>query len=516
MMQTEISLKDILGIARKYLAFLLALTVLAAAIGFSVTQFFIAPKYTSSATMYVSAKEGGSQNSSELTYAKSLVKTYETIITSHTVLQKVVDELHTDYPDLTVSAIRDMLSIASIDDTEAFTISVTSADPQMATDICNVVAEVAPPEVLRVVKASAVELIDPARVPTEASHPVLRNTVIAALIVFILAYAVLFLREMLDTKVYSRNELTANFQVPVLGVIPDSNGGGKKRKTNNHSTIQEDRERLLTSKTPFNVAEAYRMMRTNIVYLPIDGKCKKIAVTSSNAAEGKTTTATNLSLTLAKNGARVLLIDADMRKPRIRKLLGIKDPIGLSEYIAGLTEQVPVQASPFRNLSVMVSGKSSANAAELLASRRLSEMIALLEDQFDYMIFDLPPINVVTDAGVISKLVDGYILVTYSQYSDVVSVRDAVNTLSQLEAKILGFVLNGLNPKGFGKYGKYGKYGKNGRYGKYYSGGDGYESVNQRQHPKKSVTTSGAPACPSATHARESGESKAQREKSEK
>ncbi len=493
-MQTEISIKDLLGIAQKYLILLLVVTLCAGLLGFAFTQFLVDPEYTATAKMYVySDKETGSQNSSELSYAKSLVKTYSVIIRSDTVMQKVVDEVVADYPELTLKQVQEMVSVAGIDDTEAFGISVTATDPKMAAAICNVITEKAPEEVIRVVKAGDVQLIDPAKVPTTAYHPVVRNTAIAALVALVIAYAICFLYTMMDTKVYSREELTNNFDVPILGVIPDNNvtgGKGRSNKTARHSTIQEDRLRLLTSKSPFNVAEAYRMMRTSISYLPIESKCKKLAVTSSAVSEGKTTTSTNLSIALAKNGAKVLLIDADMRKPRIRKLLGVKSKTGLSEYIAGLTEEPPVQETMFRNLSLIVSGKTSANAAELLASHRLNEMISKLEDRFDYIVLDMPPVNVVTDAGVVSKLVDGYVLAVYSRYSEIAAIKAAVETLKQLDARIFGFVLNGVDPKSYAYGGKYGKYG-GGKYGYYSYSQHGYgdaaatETVAQPKEPAK-------------------------------
>ena len=243
-----------------------------------------------------------------------------------------------------------------------------------------------------------------------------------------------------------------------------------KRKRTVHSNITVDSKRIIGEDTPFAVREAYRSLYTNIMYLPIESKCRKLVFTSAYPAEGKTSVSINTALTIAATSpnSKILLIDADMRSPRVPQLLGIecKDAHGLSEYLAGIDEVPSVVTARYDNLSVLVSGAENVNTPALLSSTRLAKLFAYCDEHYDYVIIDTPPINVVTDAVLFSERVDGFILVARADYSDVNSLSDAVAILEKVEAKILGITLCSLDTKRM-KYGRYGRYGRYGKYGKY-------------------------------------------------
>jgi capsular exopolysaccharide synthesis family protein len=247
----------------------------------------------------------------------------------------------------------------------------------------------------------------------------------------------------------------------------------KFKKSNEHDTDSNDTARIINTNTPFAISEAFRTLYTNVLYLPIADKCRKIAVTSGFSGEGKTYTSINLALTIAKSDAehKVLLIDCDMRKPRIAHLIpSVKSGShGLSEYLAGIDSTPAIQQTDIRNLSVLTSGSESANATALISSSRFASMMKELEEKYTYIIFDTPPVNVVSDAILLNDRVNGYFIITRADYSDVNEVGDVFEKLKAVNANVFGICLTALSPKSYtrGYYKRVGKYKKYGRYAKY-------------------------------------------------
>ncbi len=218
---------------------------------------------------------------------------------------------------------------------------------------------------------------------------------------------------------------------------------------------------LLGDKTAFHVKEAYKAMRTNVMFsVPGEG-CKVIGVTSAVPSEGKSTTVLNLAITFAETGSRVLLIDADMRRPNIKRILGAGEGAGLSDVLARFVkEEEAIASSGYENLDIVFSGNVPPNPVELLASENMKETIEKLGKSYDYIFIDTPPINVVTDATVVSRLLHGMILVTRENVSRKDETEEALNKLRFVNAKILGLVLNDkqYHSKRRGYYGKYRQY----------------------------------------------------------
>ncbi|GAB1475539.1 hypothetical protein MASR2M70_03710 [Bacillota bacterium] len=240
-----------------------------------------------------------------------------------------------------------------------------------------------------------------------------------------------------------------------------------KRKTDKKNTT-EAKYTLLSDGTSFHVKEAYKAMRTNVMFSVPDDGCKVIAVTSAVPGEGKSTTVINLAITFAQTGTRVLLIDADMRRPNIKRILSAGDGIGLSEILAKFVKaEEAIHSSGYDKLDVIFSGNVPPNPVELLGSDNMQAMIEELKGKYDYIFIDTPPINVVTDATVVSRLLHGIILVARENKSKKDEVTEALNKLRFVNAKVLGLVLNDkmYQSKRGGYYGKYGKYG---RYRHYY------------------------------------------------
>lgn len=230
-----------------------------------------------------------------------------------------------------------------------------------------------------------------------------------------------------------------------------------KKKKVTHSLVKEDVERVISKDTPFAISESFRMLHTNILYLPITDKCRKIAVTSPVSGEGKTYISVNLAITLATNSdKKVLLIDMDMRVPRVKKLLvsKVEDPNnmnGLSEFLAGIDTVANIKKTDVENLDVLFSGKESSNPIGLINSPKMNELVAELSEKYDYIIIDTPPVNIVTDALLILDKVSGYILSARANYSNVNALNAAVEAIQNVGGEVFGVVLTEVNSKNFGK-----------------------------------------------------------------
>ena len=222
----------------------------------------------------------------------------------------------------------------------------------------------------------------------------------------------------------------------------------KKKKTEQDPAqgFRAKRRAILSADSSFVVKEAYKTLRTNIRFsLPQSG-CHRICVTSGLPNEGKSITALNLAITLAEAGQKVVLVDGDLRRPVMARMLMENGDPGLSNLLAGMcTEEELIHKDRYPNLDVILSGVVPPNPSELLSSPRMQELIESLSAKYDYVIIDSPPVNVVTDACLISPLMDGVVFVVRQNKSERESVERAVGQLKMAGAKMLGFVLNGIS-----------------------------------------------------------------------
>lgn len=221
-----------------------------------------------------------------------------------------------------------------------------------------------------------------------------------------------------------------------------------------------DVRRTLHEHLEFTAKEQYKLLRTNLSFtIPAEIKCPIIGLTSANRGEGKSTTAINLSYVLAENGKRVLLIDGDMRVPSIAKKMELAAAPGLSDL---LMEQESLDLSVFRssvlsNWYIVPSGELPPNPSELLGSRRMENLLNALSEKFDYIIVDLPPVNLVSDALAISKLITGMIVVVKEDHTEKRELEQCYRQLSLSNVKVLGCVLNNAK-SGRDTYGDYHDY----------------------------------------------------------
>lgn len=237
--------------------------------------------------------------------------------------------------------------------------------------------------------------------------------------------------------------------------------------------------RVLNDKTSFEAREAYKAARTNLMFVlgkkNKTGNSNVCVFTSANQAEEKTTTCVNMALTVAQAGYRVLLIDADMRKPRIHKIFGIEETPGLSDKLSGMNEQSCVYEISCGNLFVLPAGTVPPNPAELLESETMDDLLRSAAKEFDFVFIDTAPIGVVTDAAVLCPKTAGTVLVTRYNSTTTDDVAEAAQQLTSVGGKILGTIMNDVDMHKMsrnGHYRRYSRYNKYGRYGKYDYGYD--------------------------------------------
>lgn len=238
-------------------------------------------------------------------------------------------------------------------------------------------------------------------------------------------------------------------------------GFGKKKK-NDAPMVAGAAEKTLHKNLAFTATEQYKLLRANLNFtLPVDLKCPVIGVTSSMRGEGKSTTSINLSYVLAESGKKVLLIDGDLRLPSVAKKMDLGESPGLTNLLmnAEAYRLDQFKSDLLENWYILPAGDLPPNPSELLGSRRMEVLLEAFVERFDYIVIDLPPVNIVSDAVAISKLISGMVVVVRADYSEKKELENCLRQLRLSNVNVLGCVLNASKTKK-GAYGKYKKYYK--------------------------------------------------------
>jgi len=227
----------------------------------------------------------------------------------------------------------------------------------------------------------------------------------------------------------------------------------KKSKSKMNQTFSE--ALLLSDNSPFSVKEAYKTLRTNVIFSLPGNECKCIGVTSATRGEGKSTVAVNLAISLAQLNKKVVLIDCDLRLPTVLTKLNIKMQDGLSNYLSGMVDSIPVVRLKKRDIDVIPSGMIPPDSTALINSDEMTKMLKMLRKSYEYIVFDFPPINIVSDAALLSSEMDGYLIVVRDGLSRIQQLNETFRQMRLVGAKIIGFVYNGKDREK--KYYKYKK-----------------------------------------------------------
>ncbi len=243
-----------------------------------------------------------------------------------------------------------------------------------------------------------------------------------------------------------------------------------KKKHLSNFPFQSENKKTLHKNLEFTATEQYKLIRANLDFtLPEGEKCPVIGVTSAMRGEGKSTTAVNLSYVLAEKGSKVLLIDGDLRIPSVAKKMDIPSSPGLTDV---LMNKIPLQLSDYQSQMlntwyIIPSGDIPPNPSELLGSKRMEAALNTLKEHFDYIIVDLPPVNIVSDAVAISNYITGMVVVVREEYTEKKELEHCFRQLKLSNVKVLGCVMNETKT-GSGSYSKYKRY-KYYKYYRYYS-----------------------------------------------
>lgn len=303
-------------------------------------------------------------------------------------------------------------------------------------------------------KIGNVRVIDPAKEPKSPIKPRKALNILIGLVVgLVLGVGLSFFLDSMDNSVKTAEEIETNFDIPVLGLIPSIQAEGvRKKKRNGQDEISKIASTLVTKYTPRSpISEAYRAIRTNIQFSKIDAPLRSIVVTSAAPSEGKSTTVANLAFTTALAGAKTLLIDADLRRPVVHSLFGLEREPGMTNILAErLAPEKVIRPSGIENLDILTCGAIPPNPSELLGSQRMKELVGQLKGKYDLVLFDSPPVITVTDTAVLSSQVEGVVLVVLSHGTDRRALARAKSLLSNVNANILGAILNKIDLTGIG------------------------------------------------------------------
>lgn len=301
-------------------------------------------------------------------------------------------------------------------------------------------------------RPSNIRVVQSAEIPIAPVKPnKVLNIGLSLLIGLALGVGLAFFLEYLNNTINTAEDVERIVQLPSLGGIPSLqslaknkmlgglNGSGKKS-----TALAMANNELLSGHDPLSsFAESYRALRTSLLLSSAEHAPRTMLITSSHPAEGKTTIVANTAISLAQTGARVLVLDADMRRPRCHKILSVKNDTGLSTYLSrDISVDKVIQAHDIPNLYVMPAGPVPPNPSELLSSVKMRILVAELQDRFDHIIIDSPPVIHVTDALIISPHVDGVVIVVKSNHTPREAVQRAKQALTDVNAKIFGVVLN--------------------------------------------------------------------------
>ncbi|HEX7118531.1 MAG TPA: polysaccharide biosynthesis tyrosine autokinase [Longimicrobiales bacterium] len=329
-------------------------------------------------------------------------------------------------------------------------------------------------EIAQAVEDASVRVVDTAVRSIEPVKPrVVLNLALAVVLGLMAGVGIAFLREFMDTTVHTREDVQEATGAPVLGMIPriratevSGNGKGRFRPAHAHGTAlpQHLEARLVTGHDPRNpVSEAYRSLRTNITFSRLDRAPKTLVFTSATPGEGKSTTSANLAITLAQQGLSILLVDADLRRGVLNNVFHKEREPGLSNVLLGTTtfddavETIHLGASG--TLHFLSSGTFPPNPAELLGSARMRSLLERLEAEYDTIILDAPPLNMVTDAALLGTNADGVVVVARASRTEKAALTYAMEQLRNVRAGVLGAVLNDIDFKRDARYGgQYGAY----------------------------------------------------------
>lgn len=474
-------LADYLNIVRKYWISVAAVVFAGVALA-ALVSILATPTFTASTSIFLTVQSGstaGELNQGS-TYAENQVRSYAQVVTKPIVLQPVIDRLGLE---TTPELLAEQVTATVPTNTAIVEIAVVGRDPEVTAELTNEIGR----QVVTIVdelspsgaggsKTVQARVVAPASVPTEWTSPrVMMNLALGTLVGLLLGVGQAIVGDRLDTRVVTEEDIAQLSDSSVIGTI------GFDPDAQEHPLIfQADPHSLR--------AEAYRRLRTNLQFLALGNRSRSVVITSSIEGEGKSTTAINTASTLADAGQSVLLIDADLRRPKVADYLNLEGAVGLTTVIIGQAQLSDV-VQPFGNgnLHVLPAGQIPPNPSELLGSEAMKSLLDEAADRYDMVVLDSPPLLPVTDSAILSAVTGGALVVVGSGSVRRPQLAGALDSLDAVGGNVLGLVLNKLRAEDAGHY----------RYHQYYYHREDQASTMQVNRDVKRTSARAEPIAPS-------------------
>ncbi len=468
---SPLTLREYARLLRKRWLLILLLMVIGGGAAYGVS-YLQKPVYQAQTQLFVSAASDGSGISDAYQgglFTEQRVKSYAQIIDSPKVLGPAITQL-----GLTIdpNELAQHVSATAPLDTVLIDVKVDDPSPQRAMDLANTISSVFSSQVANLETSTGgtaqvkVTTVRDATLPTTPISPRTKiNVAIGVLLGLLIGVGIAILRETLDTTVKKVEDLHEITEAATLGLVAYDSDAAKRP--------------LVVHLDPHSSrSESFRTLRTNLQFVDIDHPPRTVVITSAVPGEGKSTTACNLAITLAQAGIRVALVEGDLRRPKVADYLGLEGSVGLTSVLIGrATLDEALQGWGRGGLSVLASGPVPPNPSELLGSGHMVALLRQLQQRFDVVLIDAPPLLPVTDAAVLTRICDGAVLVVRFGKTKREQVEQAVEALRNVDARLLGSVLN-MSPS------------RGPEAGGYYTYGGGY--TTQTNRPRiNSVTTQG-------------------------
>ena len=444
---------DYARILRRNLVLIISLALIGVS-GGALVALTTPARYTASTQLYVSVGTNGG-TTSEMTqgtnFARQAVTTYVSVIPSAIVLDPVIEQLNLDE---SAEELAHRVSASAGLNTVVIDVTVNDPSPEQAARIANAIGESFTTVVAEQLEAPTgdrpspvrIETLQPAQVPLSPSAPNMRlSLALGGLLGLAAGVGIAVLREVLDTRIRTVKDVEEITGAPTLGGIA-LDPQAKTRPLVVAAAARDPR------------AEAYRTLRTNVQFLALGGGPAAYVVTSAGPSEGKSTTSANLAIAFAETGARVALLDGDLRKPKVADYFGIEGGLGLADVLVGrVAASDVIQRWGRGTLFLLPAGTVPPNPAELLGSQAMAKLMRELKAAFDVIIVDAPPTLLVTDAAVVSRHTNGAIVVAAAGSTTKPRLASAVKNVEAVGSKVLGTVVTMVPTAGADKtaYGTY-------------------------------------------------------------
>lgn len=420
---------------------LVALGIVVGGLAALAVSFVTTPVYTSQMQLFVSTTD--SATSSDVyaggQFSQQRVTSYARLLTGHDLLARVINQLHLH---TTPASLVKNVTADPVTETVLLNVSVTDPSPQQAQKIAGAIAsqftgmvtelETPDGQALSPVKVTLVEAPD---LPTRPSEPqTIRNIAIGLIAGALAGSGVAIARARMDASVHDAEEAETLASAPVIGTILRDDALVK-----NHVVDRAGNNRT---------AEDYRRLRTNLQFLNVDSPPKIIMISSAVPAEGKTTVTINLAVALTELGRSVTVVEADLRRPRVTRYLGLVDGVGLTNVLAGVAEvEDVVQFYGPSKMPVIAAGPTPPNPGELLASTHMATLLRKLAETNEFVLVDAPPLLPVADSSGLAASTDGVLLSVRYGSTRKDQVEQAAASVARVGAKVLGVVLNIVPPR---------------------------------------------------------------------